>query len=63
YSDYEWSLVDQRGITVARGSLQLDEFGHQQIAVDDLANGMYLLLIKRGDRIAAQRKVAVMNQH
>jgi hypothetical protein len=60
---YEWSLVDQRGITVLEGDFQLDQNNIQQIGIDRLANGMYILLIRRGDRMVTQRKIAVMNNH
>ena len=59
---YSWNLVDQRGVEVKRGLLQEDFSSPQQIEIDQLANGMYLMRISKGNRIVFIRKIAVMNQ-
>jgi hypothetical protein len=63
YERFEWSLIDQRGVTVMQGPLELDTNFGQQVEIDQLANGMYILLIRQGDKLVAQRKLAIMNQH
>jgi len=63
FSGYSWSIVDQRGVTVLQGRLQESLIVPQQIEIDALSNGMYFMLITRGDRTVTQRKIAVMNQH
>ncbi|MBX2946931.1 MAG: PKD domain-containing protein [Cyclobacteriaceae bacterium] len=60
---YTWSIVDQRGIIVQRGELQEDLTYPQEVAIDRLANGMYIIIFNKSDRIVTQRKLAVMNSH
>jgi len=60
---YTWSIVDQRGIIVHRGKLQEDLTYPQEVDIDKLANGMYIIIFNKGDRIVTQRKLAVMNRH
>jgi PKD repeat protein len=60
---YSWSLIDQRGVTVLRGALNEDLSTPQPIEIDSLANGMYFMMIHRGNQTVMQRKIAVMNRH
>jgi hypothetical protein len=62
--DYTWSLIDQRGVSVADGSINHDLTTAQQISVKDLANGVYFLKIALGDgKAIVYRKVVVLNRH
>jgi hypothetical protein len=60
---YTYSIVDQRGITLQRGELKEDIFTPQQVELDNLANGVYFVIISRGGRALVHRKVAVMNSN
>ncbi|MBX2963197.1 MAG: PKD domain-containing protein [Cyclobacteriaceae bacterium] len=60
---YTWSIVDQRGVIVKRGSLNEDLTEPQQVEIDSLANGMYIVIFTKGDRTITHRKLAVMNRH
>jgi hypothetical protein len=59
---YTWQLVDQRGITVTSGQLNEDLSVPQQIEINTLANGLYILGIRYGDRPVLYKKIAVMNR-
>jgi hypothetical protein len=62
--DYEWNLIDQRGISVSSGWLNRDLTSPQQISVKDLANGVYFLKISVGEgKSGVYRKVVVLNRH
>jgi hypothetical protein len=60
---YTFSIVDQRGITMIRGELKEDIFTPQQVELNNLANGVYFVIISRGGRALVHRKVAVMNRN
>jgi hypothetical protein len=62
-SGYTYSIVDQRGITMLNGELQEDIFSPQQVELDNLANGVYFVVISRGGRALVHRKIAVMNRN
>lgn len=55
--DYQWRLVDIRGVEVLQGLL---EQGSQQLQIDqyDLPSGMYILVVNN-DRVFAKRKVII----
>jgi hypothetical protein len=61
--DYQWSIVDQRGIVVLEGGLNNDLTTPQQVSVRDLANGMYFIIMSEGGRKLFSRKIAVMNRN
>jgi hypothetical protein len=62
--DYTWKLIDQRGVTVMSGDLQRDfSSGDQEIAVGNLANGMYIMAIQTGDKALVHKKIAIMNRN
>jgi len=60
---YTYSIVDQRGIIIQSGELQEDIFSPQQVELDNLANGVYVVIISRGGRALVHRKIAVMNRN
>ncbi|MBX2966676.1 MAG: PKD domain-containing protein [Cyclobacteriaceae bacterium] len=60
---YTWSIIDQRGIEVLRGNLNEDLSEPQQVELDRLANGMYIITFSKGGRAVAQRKLVVMNRN
>ncbi len=60
---FTYSIVDQRGIIVSKGVLNDDLTVPQEVEVDKLANGMYVVIISRGGKAITQRKLAVMNRH
>ena len=62
--NYTWKLIDQRGVTVMSGDLQRDfSSGDQEIAIGNLANGMYIMAIQTGDKAVVHKKIAVMNRN
>ena len=60
--DYEWRIVDQRGVTVLHGGLNRDLSDPQSVDISRLANGIYFLAIRTGDTAVYYRKIAVMNR-
>ncbi len=60
---YTWSLVDQRGVRVKAGTINEDLSIPQQIEIDSLANGLYILGIQYGDRAVLYKKIAVLNRN
>ena len=60
--DYDWKLIDQRGVTVMAGQVQRNfDFGDQQIPIGNLPNGVYILAIQIGERSVVHKKVVVLN--
>ena len=59
---YSWRIIDQRGVTVADGSLNTDLRDPQEVDISNLANGIYFLAIQTGDRAVLYRKIAIMNR-
>jgi hypothetical protein len=43
--------------------LKEDIFEPQQVELDNLANGVYIVMISRGGRALIHRKIAVMNRN
>jgi hypothetical protein len=60
--DYEWKVIDQRGVTVLKGELKRDLRTPQQVDVSHIANGIYFLQIQTGDRSIMYKKIAIMNE-
>jgi hypothetical protein len=60
---FTYRIVDQRGVIVAKGRLNEDLSVPQEVEIDQLANGMYIVVISRGERALTQRKLAIMNRH
>ena len=59
---YQWQIVDQRGVSVSKGNLNRDLRDPQEIDVRGIANGIYFLVIRTGDRSVYYKKLAVMNR-
>ncbi|HMP98723.1 MAG TPA: PKD domain-containing protein, partial [Cyclobacteriaceae bacterium] len=60
--EYQWKLIDQRGVEVLNGDLNLHESLNQQVDISKLPNGIYHLVIGHINRPLVRRKVAVMNR-
>jgi hypothetical protein len=60
--NYEWKVIDQRGVTVLNGALNRDLRTPQQVDVSRIANGIYFLQIQVGNRSVMYRKIAIMNE-
>jgi hypothetical protein len=60
---FTYSIIDQRGVVVDKGHLNDDLSIPQEVEIDRLANGMYVVIISRGGKAVTQRKLAVMNRH
>lgn len=61
--DYSWDIVDQRGVSVLKGELIKDLSSPQQVSIGEIANGIYFVRFKRGDKTVVHRKIAVMNRN
>jgi hypothetical protein len=61
--DYDWQIIDQRGIAVLTGSLKHDLTLPQAVSVKDLANGVYFVKIALNDRAILYRKLVVLNSN
>ena len=62
-NNYNWEIVDQRGITVLDGALNHDLSTPQQVEIRDLANGIYFVRIMLTDKTMVYRKIAILNSH
>ncbi len=58
--DYQWKLVDLRGVEIRQGAIQM---GENSLEVDsqDLPTGVYIFVIQN-DKVFSQRKVIINNQ-
>jgi hypothetical protein len=61
-TDYQWKVVDQRGVVVLEGKLNRDLRTPQQVDISRIANGIYFLQIQTGSRSLMYKKIAVMNE-
>jgi len=59
--DYQWEIVDQRGISILAGDLNKNLITPQQVDIASLANAIYFVKIKSKDGLAIYRKIAVFN--
>ena len=60
--DYQYSIIDQRGITLLSGNLNRDLSTPQQVELSNIADGAYIVLIYQGGRRILQRKLAVLKR-
>jgi hypothetical protein len=60
--DYQYTIVDQRGITVLSGNLNRDLTTPQPVELSNLADGVYIVMIHQGNRRLIQRKLAVLKR-
>ncbi|HEX7015601.1 MAG TPA: T9SS type A sorting domain-containing protein, partial [Cyclobacteriaceae bacterium] len=60
--DFTWNLVDQRGVTVLSGNVNRNFDQPQVLDIRDVANGIYFMQIRSGNRTLLYRKIAVMNR-
>ena len=60
--DYQYTIVDQRGITMLSGNLNRDLTIPQQVELSNLADGVYIVMIHQGNRRLIQRKLAVLKR-
>jgi hypothetical protein len=61
--DYQWQMVDQRGVIVLQGELNKNLTAPQQVNISDIANGIYFVRFVRGDKTVTYKKIAVMNSN
>ncbi len=61
---YEWSIVDQRGVTVLSGNVNRDLTTQpQQVDITNLADGMYIVAFRQqGGKPLVYRKIVVMKR-
>ena len=62
-NDYQWHMVDQRGVVVLSGDLNRDLSVPQKIGIGTIANGIYFVRFVRGNRTITYKKIAVMNSN
>nr|HPM32529.1 PKD domain-containing protein [Chryseolinea sp.] len=63
HHDYEWKMIDQRGIVVLEGKVNRDLSSPQQVDVSRLASGIYFMAIQSGEKSVVYRKIAVINRN
>jgi hypothetical protein len=61
--DYQWQIVDQRGVRIMEGELNRDLSTPQQVEVKDLANGVYFVRFALADKTVIYRKLAILNRN
>jgi hypothetical protein len=61
--DYQWQIVDQRGVQLLKGNLNRDLSTPQQVEVKDLANGIYFVRFALSDKTIVYRKLAILNKN
>jgi Na+-transporting NADH:ubiquinone oxidoreductase subunit NqrC len=60
--DYQYTIVDQRGVTLLSGNLNRNLTIPQQVELSNLADGVYIVMIHQGNRRLIQRKLAVLKR-
>ncbi|HET9054107.1 MAG TPA: T9SS type A sorting domain-containing protein, partial [Cyclobacteriaceae bacterium] len=60
--DYQYTIVDQRGITILSGNLNRDLTVPQQVDLSNIADGVYMVMIHQNGRRLIQRKLAVLKR-
>jgi hypothetical protein len=61
--NYNWRMIDQRGVTVLSGDVNQFFDTPQEIDISRLANGIYFIQIGIGNTSIIHRKIAVMNRN
>jgi hypothetical protein len=61
--DYQWQIVDQRGVQILKGDLNRDLSMPQQVEVKDLSNGIYFVRFALSDKTIVYRKLAILNKN
>ncbi len=61
--NYSYSIIDQRGVTVLRGSINRDRDIDQEVDVTSLANGIYFVAIGSTEKALVYKKIAIMNRN
>jgi hypothetical protein len=61
YYDYNWKIIDQRGVTLKKGDFRFED---QKYSVDtrDIRNGMYFLVIGAGDKPLVYKKIVIVHK-
>lgn len=60
--DYEYRIIDQRGVTILEGALNHDLRTPQEVELTQLSNGIYFVQFRIAGRMVVYRKIAVMNR-
>ena len=60
---FTWKLIDQRGVTVGSGNFDDLINGTKEVAVSDLANGIYFVQLAGPGQSVVHRKLVVMNRN
>ncbi len=61
--NYSYSIIDQRGVTVLRGSIDRQRDIDQEVDVTSLANGIYFVAIGSSDKALVYKKIAILNRN
>lgn len=61
--DYQYELIDERGVVVRQGMINRYITDPQSIPVRDLPDGVYIFIISSDDRHIIYKKIAVMNRN
>ncbi|MDX1629643.1 MAG: PKD domain-containing protein, partial [Fulvivirga sp.] len=59
--DYNWKIVDQRGLTLLEGNHNFED-RNKATRTDELANGIYYVVIGTKDKPLMYKKLAIMNR-
>jgi hypothetical protein len=60
--DYQYTIVDQRGVTIQSGNLNRNLTIAQQVELSNIADGAYIVMIHQGNRRLIQRKLIVLKR-
>ena len=61
--NYTYSIVDQRGVTVLKGTMDRNQDIDQEVDVSALANGIYFVAIGSSEKAMVYKKIAIMNRN
>jgi hypothetical protein len=61
--NYRWEIIDQRGVPVLNGDLKHDLRTPQEVAIKDLANGVYFMKIAQSEKAVIYKKIVILNQN
>ncbi|MEO1054217.1 MAG: PKD-like domain-containing protein, partial [Bacteroidota bacterium] len=59
--DYDWKIVDQRGVEIKKGNLDFGRDSRYTVEVKDIPEGVYFLVIGSNDTALVHKKIAIVH--
>jgi len=61
YYNYNWKIIDQRGVTLKQGDFRFEDSKYS-VDTRDIRNGMYFLVIGSGDKPLVYKKIVIVHK-